>query len=168
MTRADVVEICSLLEAAGIDVWIDGGWGVDALLECQTRDHSDLDIAVAFDQAEPLRATLGVAGFVHRPRADDRDCSFVLADARGRAVDVHVFVRDAMGNGILGDPVDESAYPADAFTGRGVIGEMPVRCIAAPVVIGFRSSFPPRPVDRHDVALLCEAFGLPLPAPFRS
>src|SRR5258708_7387144 len=27
-------------------VWIDGGWGVDALLGHQTRKHDDLDVAV--------------------------------------------------------------------------------------------------------------------------
>jgi lincosamide nucleotidyltransferase A/C/D/E len=47
MMPADhVVEIYDLLKSHGIKIWIDGGWGVDALLEKQTREHGDLDIAI--------------------------------------------------------------------------------------------------------------------------
>ncbi|MHA1547625.1 MAG: nucleotidyltransferase domain-containing protein, partial [Alphaproteobacteria bacterium] len=34
------------LKEEGIKVWIDGGWGVDALLGEQTRPHGDLDLVV--------------------------------------------------------------------------------------------------------------------------
>jgi len=46
MTAIDVIEIAQLLDQNRIDVWIDGGWGVDALLGEQTRTHGDLDIAI--------------------------------------------------------------------------------------------------------------------------
>lgn len=39
MRSGALVEILRLLEAAGIAVWLDGGWGVDALLGRQTRSH---------------------------------------------------------------------------------------------------------------------------------
>ena len=32
MTAEDVVALYGLLEELGIEIWIDGGWGVDALL----------------------------------------------------------------------------------------------------------------------------------------
>ena len=32
MTAADVLEIVDLLEGVGVESWVDGGWGVDALL----------------------------------------------------------------------------------------------------------------------------------------
>jgi hypothetical protein len=32
LNAADVVELIGLLEEHGIDVWLNGGWGVDALL----------------------------------------------------------------------------------------------------------------------------------------
>jgi hypothetical protein len=41
-----VLEIIQLFELHRIDLHIDGGWGVDALLGRQTRTHADLDIAV--------------------------------------------------------------------------------------------------------------------------
>lgn len=44
MTGRDVVEILGLLRRAGTEVWVGGGWGIDALLGRQTRDHRDLDL----------------------------------------------------------------------------------------------------------------------------
>jgi lincosamide nucleotidyltransferase A/C/D/E len=41
-----VIDIYTKLEKLGIQIWIDGGWAVDALLQKQTREHRDLDIAV--------------------------------------------------------------------------------------------------------------------------
>jgi hypothetical protein len=46
MTAADVVEILGWLRAASAEVWLDGGWGVDALVGEQTREHKDLDLIV--------------------------------------------------------------------------------------------------------------------------
>ena len=44
---ADASRILGQLEAAGLVVWLDGGWGVDALLGRQTRPHQDLDLVIA-------------------------------------------------------------------------------------------------------------------------
>jgi len=46
MTANDAVELYKLFYQHRITVWIDGRWGVDALLGHQTRKHDDLDIAV--------------------------------------------------------------------------------------------------------------------------
>jgi lincosamide nucleotidyltransferase A/C/D/E len=34
---------------AGLVVWLDGGWGVDALLGYRSRPHQDLDLVIARD-----------------------------------------------------------------------------------------------------------------------
>lgn len=39
----NVINLYQRLLDAGIPIWLDGGWGVDALLEEQTRIHDDLD-----------------------------------------------------------------------------------------------------------------------------
>ncbi len=36
MTSSALVELLRSIESAAIPVWLDGGWGVDALLEIQT------------------------------------------------------------------------------------------------------------------------------------
>ena len=37
MDAAGVIAVVRALDAAGIVVWLDGGWGVDALLGAQSR-----------------------------------------------------------------------------------------------------------------------------------
>ena len=58
MTANDVIEFVKLLNNNDIDVYIDGGWGVDALLEKQTRRNNDLDIAVQHKDIPQIRALL--------------------------------------------------------------------------------------------------------------
>ena len=45
MDAPSVIRIVDRLERDDIDVWLDGGWGVDALLGKETREHDDLDVA---------------------------------------------------------------------------------------------------------------------------
>src|SRR5712672_2670106 len=94
MTANDVIEIVQLLEQNGIDVCVDGGWGVDALLGEQTRMHSDLDIAIPHKDVVLIRTLLEARGYRDVPRDDTRDCNFVLGDNQGRQVDVHTYTFD--------------------------------------------------------------------------
>jgi lincosamide nucleotidyltransferase A/C/D/E len=47
MNPVDVLEILYHLSKNEVVVWLDGGWGVDALLGAQTRAHDDLDVVMA-------------------------------------------------------------------------------------------------------------------------
>ena len=67
MTAPDVLGVLSRLDDARLTAWVDGGWGVDALLEETTRDHDDLDLAVLLDAGTQVRAHLG-----YPPGAKDR------------------------------------------------------------------------------------------------
>jgi lincosamide nucleotidyltransferase A/C/D/E len=161
-----VADLCRSFEAAGLKFWVDGGWGVDALLEQQTRAHSDLDLAVTYRDLPAFQDVLVAKGFTRADRLGDPEWNWVLQDAKGQSVDLHGFVPDDQGNGVLGDPSKGEKYPAEAFTGSGRLGALPVRCIAATVVLEFRNSFSPRDVDHHDVKALCEHFSLPVPSRF--
>src|SRR4051794_7917248 len=68
MTATDVMDLHSAFAAAGILVWIDGGWAVDALLGRQTRQHDDLDIAVEERHVPALREILARRGYRDVPR----------------------------------------------------------------------------------------------------
>lgn len=50
----DVLDVLRALKAAGSRAWLDGGWGVDALLGEQTRDHEDVDIFVELDRIDDV------------------------------------------------------------------------------------------------------------------
>ena len=69
MPAERALDILSCLEAHGVVVWLDGGWGVDAHLGQQTRAHDDLDVIVEIDQVLRLEAALNHLGYV---RKDDR------------------------------------------------------------------------------------------------
>ncbi len=166
----DIEEVCRLgaiLDLQGIDFWIDGGWGVDAPLGHQTRPHSDLDLAVYLLDFEKLNEVLEREGYARVADPEARYWNPVYQNLAGKSVDLHGFVLDSEGKGVLGDPADEAFYPAGALDGVGQIGNIQVRCIAAPIVLMFRNGFEPRAVDRHDVAVLCDTFDLPRPSRFR-
>ena len=52
-----------MLEQFGIRYWLDGGWGVDALVGRQTREHRDVDIDFDAGYTEELRHKLEEKGY---------------------------------------------------------------------------------------------------------
>ena len=166
MQPSTVMSLCHTFEAAGLAFWVDGGWGVDALLGEQTRPHSDLDLAVHFADIALFHRALEPLGYRRLDRPEDRVWNPVLQHPTDGSVDLHGFVLDASGNGVLGEPSENAMYPAGALGGVGKLGDVAVRCIAAPFVLQFRNGFEPRAVDYHDVAALCARFGLERPSRF--
>lgn len=166
MRAHDVAEIMACLSHAGIDVWLDGGWGVDALLGEQTREHDDLDLVLALNQADSAAAALASRGF--GVTLDERPTRLVLRDDLGRQVDVHTVEFDEAGGGVQALPGGRSyRYPPEGFEGRGTIGGRAFQCITAVVQIECHLGYEPTDKDRRDVALLAERFGLPLPRSYR-
>jgi lincosamide nucleotidyltransferase A/C/D/E len=157
-----VVDLYKALAQAGIEIWIDGGWAVDALVGHQTRTHDDLDIAVEAKSVLGLRKVLADREYIEPPSCDSSRWNFVLADPGGRRIDVHVVELDDR-LGVFGEPLDGIAYPAAALTGTGRLGNLPVKCVRADILLQFKTSYPPRPIDRLDVAALCALLGRPVP-----
>ena len=158
MDSSDVVELLDFLERNGLEVHVDGGWAVDALLGKQTRDHDDLDVAIPHSQVPLLRRLMATRGFHERPQGDSSECNFVLADAGDRRLDVHSYTLDAAGKNVSGVP-----YAAEHLTGTGAIGGRPVHCIDPAWLVKFHAGYEVDERDYQDVRLLCERFGLPLP-----
>src|SRR5712691_1037910 len=63
MDSPALLAVIGLVEADGIDVWLDGGWGVDALLGHQTREHDDLDLVVELGHASRIIELLEGLGY---------------------------------------------------------------------------------------------------------
>jgi lincosamide nucleotidyltransferase A/C/D/E len=158
MDARDAAEILAFLEQHGVEVYVDGGWAVDALLGEQTRAHDDLDIAVPHKDVPRVRELLAARGYRDWPRDDTWDCNFVLADHRGRKIDVHSYTLDDAGNNVYG-----VAYFAAHLTGNGVIDRCPVRCISPEWLVKFHTGYQLDENDYHDVRALCERFQIPLP-----
>jgi lincosamide nucleotidyltransferase A/C/D/E len=162
MESEDVVEIVKALEAEGIAVWLDGGWGVDALVGEQTRSHADLDLAVDRVQLEHLQDKLERLGFRADPSAEPGlPARLAMNDERGREVDLHPLVFDGTGNGW--QQLDDSGrawgrYPADDLTARGVVAGHAVNCLSAALQFRFHLGYEPSARDRHDLRLLQTRF----------
>ncbi|WP_420349025.1 nucleotidyltransferase domain-containing protein [Pelagibius sp.] len=168
MTAEDVTAFCAAMAARGIGIWLDGGWGVDALLGRQTRAHSDLDIVVEEKDLQDVVGFLQGSGYRDLPRPDTRPWNFALGDQTGRIVDLHVVVLDDRGNGRYGPPeAGEGCYPAEALEGRGEVNGRAVRCTSAAFQVQSHSGYALTDKDHRDVTALAEAFDLELPAAFR-
>ncbi len=163
MNVADVLDLYILFHQLGIEVWLDGGWGVDALLGQQTRPHADVDIVVQHKDVPTLRESLELRGYSDVPRDDTSPWNFVLGDRSGRLVDVHAVTLDADGNGLYG-PVEKGVmYPAGSLTGSGVIDGHAVKCISAEYGVRFHTEYKLRETDFQDVSTLCARFGIDYP-----
>jgi lincosamide nucleotidyltransferase A/C/D/E len=158
MKAETVIEIVKLLETHEIKVVVDGGWGVDALLGEQTREHDDLDIAIPHKDVPKLRKILTEKGFSEIFRDDTWECNFVLEDASKNQIDVHSYTFDKHGNNIFG-----VAYLPEHLTGKGIIKGIEVNCIPPEWAVKFHTGYKLDENDYHDVKALCEKFHIPLP-----
>src|SRR5512146_249154 len=108
MQASDVLAVVGLLDSSDIEAWVDGGWGVDALLGRQTRPHGDLDIAIQHKDVPKLRDVLYARGYRDVPRDDTKEWNFVLGDDEGHEVDVHSYTLGSKGEHAYG-----IEYPAE-------------------------------------------------------
>jgi lincosamide nucleotidyltransferase A/C/D/E len=167
-TVIDAAAACRIvdqLEGAGLVVWLDGGWGVDALLGRHTRPHHDLDLVIARADLAAARQTLAGAGFSHDAAAmPGLPARLVLVDADGRRLDLHPVVFDQLGNGWQDLGADAwGVYPAEGLTGIGVLAGRSVRCLTPNLQVRHHLGYPLGATDRHDLALLAGRFGVALP-----
>lgn len=160
MTSDDVLSVLALLRRAEVEVWVGGGWGIDALVGERTRDHRDLDLMHRREQEPAVLAALAGAGFVES--LDWRPVRFVVTAPDGREIDLHplVFAADGSATQASLEPYRPFDYPPSAFV-TGTIGGTPVPCLSAEQQVHFHQGYEPTERDRHDMAQLRRAFGIP-------
>ena len=157
MDSQTLLAVIGLLEAEGIEVWLDGGWGVDALLGHQTREHDDLDLVVELDRASRVIELLDARGYALVTGAPPK--SFVMVDARGCQVDIHPVAFNAEGAGVYQmEDGTEWVYPSEGFTGRGSVGDRRVRCLSPEVQVLVHSGYELTQKDYRELYLLRERF----------
>jgi len=166
MSAGDVVELLDLLLAADVQLWLDGGWGVDALVGEQTRAHKDLDLIVRDEHVPLMRAVLADHGFEH---VRGPAWNFVLRDSAGREVDVHPARVDERGVGHLTTEAGEVfLYSAEALAAVGTINGHNVKCLSADAQMINHSDgdYEPGVTDFHDVRVLTERLGTAARPPY--
>ena len=172
MGSDDVIQVLVALERHDIHVWIDGGWGVDALIGEETRDHLDLDLAVDQRDLPRIEQTLGALGFERdRTVESGLPARLVLRDSRGLQIDLHPLVFDTHGHGwqqLSGSGRAWGRYPAEHLVATGTIAGREVRCLTPELQVRFRMGYEWNERDEHDLTLLASHFEIPLPPPLRS
>ncbi|MFI6297171.1 nucleotidyltransferase domain-containing protein [Nonomuraea sp. NPDC050790] len=160
---AEVLRVLTLLREAGCEVWVGGGWGIDALLGRVTREHHDLDLMHLAKQEPVVIETLAGLGYRELPGiVPGRPARFVMRDTAGHEIDLHPLTFQPDGSAL--QPADDQggtfAYPADCFV-EGAVHGARVPCLSAAQQELFHSGYEPRERDLLDLAALRERYGTP-------
>lgn len=156
-----MLRVLDALGAASVQAGMTGGWGIDALLRRQTREHADLDLGIEAGAVERAIEALRPLGY--ELAVDERPARAVLRSEVGQ-VDLHPIVWDRSGSGVqTGLDGETFDYPAGSLDAEGEIGGRIVHCGTPELQLAFHAHYEPREHDRRDMAALAAEFGLVQP-----
>lgn len=98
MSAERAVETLAVLQGAGVTHLVMGGWGIDALVGRQRREHGDLDLIVDHRDMGAAAAALSTIGYEEWYRSASEDSlgdldplgdAVVFRDAAMRVTDLH-------------------------------------------------------------------------------
>ena len=159
VSERDALEVLSMFEDAAIKIFLDGGWGIDALVGYESRQHNDIDVFIEdCDKLKALNALMK-AGYVEMIMDYTTLNHTVWHDKNDRIIDLHFFTYDCNRNLIF----EGETYPSDVFSGKGHICHKDIACIAPDYQLQFHSGYELDENDIKDVVLLCETFNLGIP-----
>ena len=174
ISAQDVIKIHKSFLANGIQVWLTGGWGIDALLEEQTRPHKDLDVIMLLEDVPGLFELMGQDGYslkeiwsenlwVTDRHGNEIATAFVLIDPDGRELDAHAIRLDDHGNGIPAWEADGFIFKKADLAGMGVITGYAVQCLTPESQMICHAGYELPDVQLRDLKRLHEEFGVAYP-----
>ena len=174
VSAEDVIRLYRRLWAESIQVWLTGGWGIDALLREQTRPHKDVDVIMLVDDVARLRSLLEHDGYrlkelwsENRWDVDAQGIeiatAFVLQDAEGHEVDVHAMRLDEQGNGMPAWEGEGLIFERQDLASEGMIAGVVVRCLTAEMQVACHTGYELPDAHRRDLELLHEKCGVAYP-----
>lgn len=162
MTVNKVHWFLDLFQELGITAWIDGGWGVDALLGKRTRQHQDLDIIISWKDAAILVDALAARDFVDIHTDDRTDRNFVMGHPAHGMIDFHIMELTEDGGAIYGPGEIDWVITEAELKAVGTIGGRWVQCLSADYQVRSHAGYPLQEKDYADLRALQERFGLDL------
>ena len=163
MTEKEAINLLKKAEQINVTIWITGGWGIDALVEKQTRPHNDIDIFIERKDAGKFVKMLVLDGYREIQMEYTTADHTVWQDADNRTIDLHIFE-------FVDDKTirfENENYPFEVFSGKGKIGGMEVNCLTAEAQLLFHQGYEHSEKDKADVLLLCETFGFEIPEEYK-
>ena len=149
VTKTDLLKVLDLMEASGIQYWLDGGWGVDVLVGKQTREHRDVDINFDARCTDVLLDALVSRGY--EIVTDWRPVRIELYHPELSYVDIHPFVINDDGTAKQAD-LEGGWYEFEAdYFGSAVFEGRTIPCISAKGQKVFHTGYELREVDKHDI-----------------
>lgn len=174
MIAEDVIAMFQRLRDNHIQVWLIGGWGIDALLGEHTRPHKDLDVLMLVDDVGRMCELLSQDGYKfgylweENLWAADADgakiaTAFVLQDAEGHELDIHALRLDDEGNGIPAWDAEGITFKKEDLAGEGVIAGVTVQCLTPKMQMACHMGYELPEKHLRDVERLHEKFGVAYP-----
>ena len=136
----DACEIIKYALQNEIKVYLDGGWGVDALLKRESRIHNDIDLFVELKHYHDYIYVIKQHGF------EEVNTDYTT--------DGHTVYE--------GD-----IFPSKTFSGIGKVGDITVSCIEPLSQVMLHLGYEHDKNDVHDVMLLCETFQIAIPDEYK-
>ena len=162
MTVDKVHWFLDLFVELNIKVWIDGGWGVDALLGECTRDHQDLDIIISWEDSGILTEALFALGFIDIHTDDRKDRNFVMGHQLHGRIDFHVVELIKEGGAVYGPGEIDWVITESELSAVGSIGGREVRCLSVDYQVRSHSGYTLKDTDFADLRALHEKYGVKL------
>ena len=162
MTTNMVHWFLDLFDELGIKVWIDGGWGVDALLGGCTREHQDLDIIISWEDSAVLTKALSAHGFVDVYTDDRKDRNFVMGHRLHGKIDFHVIELIEGGGAVYGPGEIDWIITESELNAVGFIGRRRVRCLSVDYQVRSHSGYTLTDTDLADLHALHKKYGVKL------
>lgn len=126
------------LAEEGIQAWVSGGWGVDAIAGRQTRPHQDLDLLVAIDDGDRARTILEAHGFELYPPEIRLPFRLAMLNRRARLmIDLQLASPNPDGTFTFrvidtqpSVPNFDYVYSVEGLRGRGTVAGVELPCIS--------------------------------------
>lgn len=160
----DACEILSWAYNNNIEIWLDGGWGVDALLGKETRQHNDIDLFVEEKNYNKFIEIIKNKGFNEIVVEYTSEVHTFWSDNKLRIIDLRMFKDNCDGTICY----EGEVFQKNIFDGVGKIGNIMVSCINAKNQVLFHLGYEFGESEIHDVKLLCKEFDIPIPKEYEN